>query len=121
MYVNGYVIGVPENRKAEYERMANLFVEVISDHGVLEVCETWEADVPDGKLTDFRRAVNAEPGERIVFSWVIWPDRETADRAHEVMMTDPRMSGIAEMPFDGKRMIFGGFEPIVRYRLEDRE
>lgn len=80
---------------------------------MIEIVEAWEADVPDGKLTDFRRAVNLEEGEKVVFSWVIWPDKATADAAHEKMMADPRMEQMGEMPFDGKRMVFGGFEPIL--------
>ena len=69
----------------------------------------------EGKQTDFRRAVALEPTEKVVFSWVIWPDKATADGAHEKMMTDQRMADMdtANMPFDGKRMIFGGFEPLV--------
>ena len=78
--------------------------------------ENWELDVPDGKLTDYRKAVQARPGEKIVLSWVIWPDREAGAKAHKEMYADPRMAGLGEMPFDGKRMIMGGFEPIVAYR-----
>jgi len=79
--------------------------------GAIEIAECWEADVSDGKLTDFRMAVKAEPGEKIVFSWVIWPDRASCDAAAQRMQEDhPSMP--AEMPFDGKRMIFGGFDPI---------
>jgi len=69
--------------------------------------------VPDGEHTDYRKAVKAKPGEKIVLSWLVWPDRETAAKAHKGMFADPRMAEIGEMPFDGKHMIMGGFEPIL--------
>ena len=118
MYVNTYVLAVPEDKKNEYIRIANIFAEVAADFGAIEIFETWELEVTDGKLTDYRRAVKAEPGEKIVVSWVVWPDRETGAEAHEGMFTDPRMEQIGEMPFDGKRMIFGGFEPIISFRRD---
>lgn len=73
-------------------------------------------EVPDVRRTDFRKAVKAEPGEKIVLSWVVWPDRETGAKVHEGMFADPPMADVVEMPFDGKRMIMGGFEPILTYR-----
>ena len=82
------------------------------DFGALSQVECWEADVQDGHTTDFRRATKAEDGEKIVFSWVIWPDKATADAAHGKMMEDPRMEEFGDMPFDGKRMIFGNFETL---------
>jgi uncharacterized protein YbaA (DUF1428 family) len=116
MYVNTYVLAVPEENKQEYVRMASLFAEIAASFGALEIFENWELEIPDGEHTDYRKAVRAEPGERIVLSWVIWPDRETAAKAHKGMFVDERAAGIGEMPFDGKRMILGGFEPIVSYR-----
>ena len=113
MYVNTYVIAVPEDKKDEYVRIAKIYSEVAKDFGALEICENWELEVPDGEHTDYRRAVQAEQGEKIVMSWVIWPDRAAGARAHKGMMEDPRMANMGEMPFDGKRMILGGFEPIV--------
>jgi uncharacterized protein YbaA (DUF1428 family) len=114
MYVNGFVVPVPEGNKDKYREVAEKFWEVAKDFGALEQMEAWEADVSDGKVTDFRRAVKAEPGEKVVFSWVTWPDKATADAGNQKIMTDPRMNEIGdEMPFVGKRMIFGGFEPIV--------
>jgi uncharacterized protein YbaA (DUF1428 family) len=114
MYVNGFLVPVPADKKAVYKDAAEKFWEIAKDYGALSQVEAWEADVKDGKLTDFRRAVNLEPGEKVVFSWMTWKDRATADAAHEKMMTDPRMKAFGEqMPFDGKRMIFGGFEPLV--------
>jgi uncharacterized protein YbaA (DUF1428 family) len=114
MYVNGFVIPVPEDKKAEYQDIAEKYWEIARDYGALSVAECWEADVKDGKLTDFRRAVNLEPGEKVVFSWMTWKDRATADSSHDRMMADPRMKQFGDtMPFDGKRMVFGGFEPLV--------
>jgi uncharacterized protein YbaA (DUF1428 family) len=118
MYVNTYILGVPEEKKQEYVRIAELFAEVASDFGALEIFENWELDVPDGENTDYRQAIKAERGEKIVVSWVIWPDRETGARAHKGMFADPRMADVGEMPFDGKRMILGGFEPILAYRKD---
>lgn len=118
MYVNAYLLSVPEERKQEYIRIARCFAEVARDFGALEVFESWELEVPDGEHTDYRKAVQAEPGEKIVVSWVVWPDREAGARAHQSMYDDPRMAELGEMPFDGRRMILGGFEPIVTYRRE---
>ena len=114
MYINGFVVPVPEGKKAAYKELAEKFWEIAKDLGALSQIEAWEADVKDGKLTDFRRAVNLEAGEKVVFSWMTWPDRATADAAQQKMMADPRMKAMEDaMPFDGKRMIFGGFEPLV--------
>ncbi|MEO0062796.1 MAG: hypothetical protein RLZZ08_1356 [Pseudomonadota bacterium] len=115
MYVQGFIIPVPEGKREEYRAMAEQFWPIARDLGALSQVETWEADVADGKQTDFRRAVALEPGEKVVFSWVTWPDRATADAAQKAMMEDPRMEDMGkDMPFDGKRMIFGGFEPILK-------
>ena len=116
MYVNTYILGVPESRKDDYVQIAETYAAVAQDHGAVEIVENWELEVPDGELTDYRKAVNAEPGEKIVFSWVIWPDRKTAAIAHKKMFEDPRMAEMGEMPFDTRRMILGGFEPIVSCR-----
>ena len=115
MYVNGYVLAVPDDMKDAYVAMAKIFADVAKDFGALEIFENWEVEVPDGEQTDYRRAVNALPGERIVFSWVVWPDRKTGAVAHKGMWSDPRMKNVESVPFDGKRMIMGGFEPILAY------
>ena len=108
MYISGFVIPVPEANKAAYEDVAVRFWEIAKDYGALSQIDGWEADVPDGKQTDFRRAVN------LVFSWMTWPDKATADESHEKMFADERMKSFgSEMPFDGKRMIIGGFEALV--------
>jgi uncharacterized protein YbaA (DUF1428 family) len=115
MYVNGYVLAVPDEKKDAYAAAARVFAEVARDFGAVEIFENWELEVPDGEHTDYRRAVKALPGEKIVLSWVVWPDRKTGALAHRGMWEDPRMKTIGEMPFDGKRMIMGGFEPLLVY------
>ena len=118
MYIQGFIVPVPGDKQEEYRKVASAFGQFAGEFGVIEIVEAWESDVPDGKLTDFRRAVNLEEGEKVVFSWVIWPDKATADGAHAKMMTDPRMQDFGEMPFDGKRMVIGGFEPIFSFGRE---
>lgn len=112
MYVNGFIVPVPESKKDAYRDAAALFWDIARRHGALSQVEAWEVEVADGHTTDFRQAVKIEPGEKVVFSWVTWPDKVTADAAHVAMMEDPAMEAMSDMPFDGKRMIFGGFEPI---------
>jgi uncharacterized protein YbaA (DUF1428 family) len=118
MYVNTYILAVPEDKKDDYIRIAEKVAEIAKDFGALEIFENWELEVPDGKLTDYRKAVQAKPGEKIVLAWIIWPDRETGARAHKGMFGDPRMAELGEMPFDGKRMILGGFEPVLSFRKD---
>ncbi len=114
MYINGFIVPVRADQKAAYQDVAEKFWEIAKDYGALEQVEAWEADVPDGKVTDFRRSVNLEDGEKVVFSWVVWPDKATADSSHDKMMKAPRFEEMGtEMPFDGKRMVYGGFDPLV--------
>ena len=114
MYLQGFIVPVSAERQDEYREVAEKFWPIAHDNGAIEHVEAWEADVPDGKQTDFRRAVGLEDGEKVVFSWVAWPDKATAEASHEMMMSDPRMEEFgSEMPFDGKRMYWGGFKPIV--------
>ncbi|MBN9430480.1 MAG: DUF1428 family protein [Burkholderiales bacterium] len=87
---------------------------LFKEFGAIRMVECWGDDVPDGQHTDFRRAVKAEDGEVVVFSWIEYPSKEVRDAANQKMMNDPRMKEWGQqMPFDGKRMIFGGFVPIV--------
>lgn len=118
MYINGFILAVPEGNKDAYAAMAEKFWAIARDFGALEQTEAWEVDVRDGKTTDFRRAVKCEPGEKIVFSWMTWPDKAHADKFEAEMDDDPRMEDFGEMPFDGKRMIFGGFEPFVQSKAD---
>ena len=117
-YIDGFVIAVPTANKEKFREHAALADPVFMEMGATRILECWESDVKDGKLTDFRRAVAAEDGESVVFSWIEWPDKATRDAAMAKMMdggmNDPRMDPAKNpMPFDGKRMIFGGFEPVV--------
>jgi uncharacterized protein YbaA (DUF1428 family) len=114
-YVQGFVIPVPAGKREDYRKMAEEVWPMFKDYGALRVVEAWGDDVQDGQVTDFRRAVKAEPDEKIVFSFMAWPSREVCDAAHEKMMKDDRMKppeGM-DMPFDPKRMIFGGFTRVV--------
>ena len=114
MYINGFIVPVQADRKEEYRDIAEKFWEIARDYGALEQVEAWEADVKDGQWTDFRRAVDLKEGEAVVFSWVIWKDKATADAGQEKMMTDARMDQFGgELPFDGKRIVLGGFDPLV--------
>ena len=114
-YIEGFVIPVPPGKKEAYREMAAKAALVFQEYGALRIVEAWEDDVPDGKVTDFRRAVQAQKGERIVFSWIVWPSRAARDEGSKKVMADPRTQPTADnMPFDMKRMIFGGFEPIVQ-------
>ncbi len=114
MYVQGFLIPVPEGKKEAYRAIAQKVGAKFVEYGVTEIVEAWEDDVPDGKVTDFRMATRAETGEKIVFSWMVWPDKATCDAAKQKMESDPFWAeDMSEMPFDGKRMIWGGFAPIL--------
>ena len=113
-YFEGFVLPVPESRREEYRKHAAGAAPLFHEIGVQRHFEAWDSDVPEGKVTDFRKAVDAKPDEKVVFSWFEYPDRATRDAANQKMMSDPRMKEMGEtMPFDGKRMIMGGFEAIV--------
>jgi uncharacterized protein YbaA (DUF1428 family) len=113
-YVDGFVVPVPEGSKDAYRELAQKMSGKFTEHGALHVIEGWGDDVARGKVTDFFRAVNAEEGENVVFSFVLWPDKQTRDSAWQKIMADPEMQpGEQPMPFDGKRMFWGGFETIV--------
>ena len=118
MYINGYVIPVPESKKPEFVAFMRVFVEIAKDFGALEIFENWELEVPDGDATDFRKAVQTRPGEKVVFSWVVWPDREAGAVAHRGMWEGPRWEEVGELPVDSKRMIMGGFEPLIAYHKD---
>jgi uncharacterized protein YbaA (DUF1428 family) len=112
-YVDGYLLPVPEGKKDAYRAMAQKAAAKFKDYGAVRVVEAWGDDVPEGKVTDYQRAVKAEAGENIVYSYVEWPDKATRDKGWEKMMADPDMQPDGEMPFDGKRMFWGGFRPII--------
>jgi uncharacterized protein YbaA (DUF1428 family) len=113
-YADGYVVPVPDANKDVYRALAEKASQVFRDHGATRVVEAWGDDVPDGKVTDFARAAHKQNGETVVFSWVEWPSKEARVAGWEKVMADERMQPDGtEVPFDGKRMIYGGFTPIV--------
>jgi uncharacterized protein YbaA (DUF1428 family) len=116
-YVDGFVMAVPTANREKFLAHAREFDPLFLEFGATRVLECWGDDVPLGKLTDFHRAVQATDDETVVFSWVEWPDKATRDAGVKKMMDDPRMDPEASpMPFDGKRMIFGGFSPALDLR-----
>ena len=113
-YVDGFVVAVPADKKDAYREMAAKAAPLFKEFGALRIVECWASDIPYGKVTDFRMAVKAEENEEVVFSWIEYPSKEVRDAANQKMMSDPRMKEFGEsMPFDGKRMIYGGFESII--------
>ncbi len=113
-YIDGFVMAVPTANKQKFIKHASEADSLCLQFGAIRVLECWGDDVPKGKKTDFQRAVQAKDDETVVFSWIEWPDKATRDAGMEKMMKDPRMNPETNpMPFDGKRMIFGGFEPVL--------
>lgn len=117
-YIDGFVIAVPTANKQKFIDHAKQFDALFIELGATRILECWGDDVKAGKQTDFRRAVEAKDDEAVVFSWVEWPDKTTRDAAmskmEALMKTDPRWDPAKNpMPFDGKRMIYGGFAPVV--------
>ena len=113
-YFEGFVAPVPEANKEAYRKHAADAAPIFREIGVKRHVEAWDSDVHEGKVTDFRMAVNAKPDEKVVFAWFEYPDKATRDAANAKMMSDPRMEEMGKsMPFDGKRMIYGGFDAIV--------
>jgi uncharacterized protein YbaA (DUF1428 family) len=109
-YFQGFVIPVMTGNKQAYLDMAEKVAPIFADHGALRTVECWGDEVMDGKVTDFRKAVQATDGETVVISWVWWPDKATCDAAAGEIMADDRMKPDGAMPFDGKRLIYAGFE-----------
>lgn len=113
-YVDGFVLAVPKDKLDAYKEMAELGGKVWMEHGALTYVEAVADDVPYGELTSFPRAVQAKEDEIVVFAWVTYESRAKRDEVMAKVMADPRMKpGMENMPFDGKRMIFGGFTTIV--------
>ena len=113
-YVDGFVVAVPTDKREVYKTHATTAAAVFKENGALRVVECWGDDVPEGKLTSFPMAVKREPHETVVFSWIEWPDKPTRDTGMDKVMADPRLSPeLTPMPFDGKRMIYGGFSTLL--------
>ena len=111
-YIDGFVVPVPAGNKDAYRAGAAKAWALFKEWGATRQVECWGDDVPDGKVTDFKRAVDAKDGETVVFSWIEWPSKEVRDKGSKAMMEDPEMKDM-DMPFDGKRMIYGGFATLL--------
>ena len=118
-YLDGTVIPVSKSKRAEFIEHAEQMDRYFLAQGALKVVEAWGSNIAKGKTTDFRQAVDAKDDEDVVFSWISWPDKKTRDAAMKTMMADKEMMAMP-MPFDGKRMIYGGFEPIVEHGKDGR-
>src|SRR6266436_1072848 len=113
-YVDGFIAAVPTVNREIYKKHAEAAAIVFKEHGALKLVECWGDDVPDGKVTSFPMAVKRKDDETVVFSWITWPSRKVRDEGMKKVMADPRLQPDTNpMPFDGKRMIYGGFEMIV--------
>ena len=112
MYVAGFVIPVPQENMEAYRRWAERGAAIFKEYGCIEIVESWEDNVPNGQVTDFRRAVAAKEGEKIVFTWQVWPDKATLESAEAKMHEDNALDVSGEIPFDPKRLILGCFQPI---------
>jgi len=113
-YIDGFVAAVPAANKDAYSRHVAEVAPLFKEFGVTRMVENWGDEVPDGKVTDFKGAVKAKPDEVVVFSWMEFPSKDAHDAATQKIMSDPRMKEIgATMPFDGQRMIYGGFATML--------
>ncbi|WFC43960.1 DUF1428 domain-containing protein [Pseudoxanthomonas sp. SE1] len=119
-YVDGFILAAPTAKKTAFTDYANTFDTIFMGFGATRIIEGWGDDVPRGTQTDFFRAVQAKDDETVAFSWVEWPDKATRDAGMQKMMEDPRMDPSnpdnPPMPFDGQRMVYGGFSPVVELR-----
>lgn len=113
-YVDGFVLAVPTANREQYRQYAETVASTFKEHGALSVVECWGDDVPEGKVTSFPMAVKKTDDETVVFAWITWPTREARDAGMKRVMDDARsQAAMNSMPFDGKRLIYGGFEMIV--------
>jgi uncharacterized protein YbaA (DUF1428 family) len=112
-YIDGFVLPLNEAKLDSYRTMAETFAAKARELGAIGVMEALGDGLEHGKVTDFYRSVQAEEGENVVFSFIVWPDKATRDSAWEKIMADPEMQPSGDMPFDGKRMFWGGFKPFV--------
>ena len=111
-YVDGCLLAVPKANKDAYVAYAKWAADLFKEYGASALVDNWGEDVPDGKVNSLNSAVLRKPDEAVVFSWVVWPDKKTRDDGWAGLLADPRMASGPPMPFDGQRMIFGGFETI---------
>ena len=118
-YIQGFLVPVPTHRKDDYIQMAKEAAPFFEKFGATRMMECWGDEVPEGKVTDFRRAVDLKEGETVVFSWIEWPDKASCDKATEAMENDPDMKAPDDIPMDMKRMIWGGFQPVFSFGGQD--
>ncbi len=111
-YIQGFLVPVPTANKEKYRDLAAKSAPLFKEYGAVRMVETWGDSVPKGDVTDFKQAVKAKGDETVVFSWIEWPDKQTYEAAATKMESDPRWKELPEMPFDGQRMMWAGFEPI---------
>ena len=115
-YIDGFVAAIPNTNKEAYRTFAEKAWPIFRDLGAVAVWECWGDEVPDGEVTSFRMAVQAKENETVLFSWTAWPDKETRDEGWSKMMSDPKIGeAMSDMPMDGKRMIYGGFSPLLAH------
>ncbi len=113
-YVDGFVAAVPTARKDEFIAFSKMMGPILKEYGALDVVDCWGDDVPEGEVTSFPMAVKCQPDETVCLSWIIWPDKDTRDAGMGNFMSDPRLApDRATMPFEGKRMIVGGFDMVA--------
>ena len=112
-YIDGFLVPVPADKKEAYRTVATQAAALFKEFGATRIVECWGDNLPDGKLTDFRMSVKADKGETVVFSWIEWPSKAVRDVGNAKFMSDPRVKSMSDMPFDGKRMVFGGFETLL--------
>lgn len=110
-YVDGFIAAVPTAHREKFKKHAEIAAAIFKENGALSLAECWGDDVPEGKVTDYFRAVQARPDETIVFSWIEWPDKATRDAGMKLAFRDERLTNL-DMPFDGQRVVLGGFETL---------
>jgi uncharacterized protein YbaA (DUF1428 family) len=114
-YVDAFVAAVPTDKREQYLKHCEIACAIFKENGALSIAECWGEDVPEGKVTSFPMAVKRKEGETVVFGWIVWPDKATRNAGMEKMMQDPRMKpDVNPMPFDGQRMIYGGFDLLMQ-------
>jgi len=118
MYIVGFVIPVAEKNLDAFKAWSQNAAKLLMEYGCIEVVEAWEENVPDGNQTDFRRAVSIESGEKVVFSWQKWPDKESVAAVERAMSNDPRFDPPVEVPFDQRRLIMGCFSPVTHMQVK---